>query len=62
MNTVAYYLWHVVPIVLCLAAIFFVVGLLVGRLIWGSLPRKTFRLEDENHRLRVEIKRLNGTY
>ena len=62
MNTIIYYLSHVLPIVLGLAALFFIVGLLVGRLIWGSYPRQTHQVEDENDRLRIEIKRLNGTY
>lgn len=62
MNSVVYYLSHVVPLVFCLAAIFFAVGVLIGRLVWGAYPKKTYRLEEENHRIRGELKRLNGTY
>jgi|GEM_PF-4300936 len=55
MSPTAYYLSHALPIVLVLATVFFLLGLALGWLAWGSYPREATHLEQENEKLRREL-------
>ena len=55
MSTTAYYLSHALPIVLLLATVFFLLGVALGWLAWGSYQRDATYLEQENEKLRREL-------
>ena len=60
MSTLQYYLYHLVPLVLAIAVIFFLFGLAVGWLAWSSYSRDVVYWEDERDRLRREVSELTG--
>lgn len=60
MSTLQYYLYHLVPLVLAIAVIFFLFGLAIGWLAWSSHSRDVEYWEDERDRLRREVSELTG--
>ena len=60
MNTIPYYFTHVFPIVLALAAIFFLLGTTVGWLLWRGTAERLRLVESENHRLLTEVEAIES--
>ena len=58
MPSLQYYLYHLVPLVLAIAGIFFLLGLGLGWLAWSSYATDVDHWEDERDRLRREVRQL----